>query len=139
MTPAPDAQDKPFRVDEATIDELHTAIKSGRTTCLAVVQQYIDRVRAYNGVASLLVTEDGNPIPAMNGAVRALAPLRFPTETVKASVVLPDLHKYRGPALEFGRMEATASDPSVPQQYGMVVGKPNAGQVNALGDAQHSR
>ena len=27
MTPAPDAQDKPFRVDEATIDELHTAIK----------------------------------------------------------------------------------------------------------------
>jgi hypothetical protein len=88
VTPAPDAQDKPFRVDEATIDELHTAIKSGRTTCLAVVQQYIDRVRAYNGVASLLVTEDGNPIPAMNGAVRALAPLRFPTETVKASVVL---------------------------------------------------
>jgi amidase len=132
VTPAPDAQDKPFRVDEATIDELHTAIKSGRTTCLAVVRQYIDRVRAYNGVASLLVTEDGNPIPAMNGAVRALAPLPFPTETVKASVVLPDLHKYRGPALEFGRMEATASDPSVPQQYGMIVGRPNAGQVNAL-------
>jgi Asp-tRNA(Asn)/Glu-tRNA(Gln) amidotransferase A subunit family amidase len=133
VTPAPDAQDKPFRVDEATIDDLHTAIKSGRTTCLAVVQQYINRVRAYNGVASLLVTEDGNPIPAMNGAVRALAPLRFPTETVKASGVLPDLHKYRGPALEFGRMEATASDPSVQQQYGMIVGKLNAGQVNALG------
>jgi amidase len=132
LTPTPDAQDKPFRVDEATIDELHAAIKSGRTTCVAVVQQYIDRVRAYNGVASLLVTEDGNPIPAMKGAVRAMAPLRFPTETVKASVVLPDLHKYRGPALEFGRMEATASDPSVPQQYGMIVGRPNAGQVNAL-------
>jgi amidase len=132
VTPAPETQDKPFRVDEATFDELHTAIKSGRTTCLAIVQQYIDRVRAYNGVASLLVTEEGNPIPAVNGAVRGLAPLRFPTETVKASVVLPDLHKYRGPALEFGRMEATASDPSVPQQYGMIVGKPNAGQVNAL-------
>ena len=132
MTPAPDARDRPFRVDEATIDELHAAIKSGRTTCVAVVQQYIDRVRAYNGVASLLVTEDGNPIPAMNGTVRALGPLRFPTETVKASVVLPDLHKYRGPALEFGRMEATASDPSAQQQYGMIVGKPNAGQVNAL-------
>jgi len=133
VTPAPDAQDKPFRVDEATIAELHTAIKSGRTTCLAVVQQYIDRVRVYNGVASLLVTEDGNPIPAMNGAVRALAPVRFPTETIKASVVLPDLHKYKGAPLEFGRMEATASDPSVQQQYGMIVGKPNAGQVNALG------
>jgi hypothetical protein len=64
--------------------------------------------------------------------VRALAPLRFPTETVKASTVLPDLHKYQGPPLEFGRMEATASDPAVPQQYGMIVGKPNAGQLNAL-------
>ena len=30
-------------------------------------------------------------------------------------------------------MEATASDPSVHQQYGMIVGIPNAGQVNALG------
>ncbi len=132
MTPAPDTRDKPFRVDETTIDELHAAIRSGRTTCVAVVQQYIDRVRAYNGVASLLVTEDGGPVPAVKGAVRALAPLRFPTETVKASTVLPDLHKYKGPALEFGRMEATASDPSVPQQYGMIIGQPNAGQVNAL-------
>ena len=132
MTGKPGAQDKPVRLDEATIEELHAAIKSGRTTCVAVVQHYIDRVRAYNGVASLLVTEDGLPVPEARGAVRALAPLRFPTETVKASTVLPDLHKYNGPALEFGRMEATASDPSVQQQYGMIVGKPNAGQVNAL-------
>src|SRR6185312_7813734 len=44
----------------------------------------------------------------------------------------PDLDKYRGPPLEFGRMEATASDPSVQQQYGMIVGKPDAGQLNAL-------
>ncbi len=38
----------------------------------------------------------------------------------------------RATPLEFGRMEATASDPSVQQQYGMIVGIPNAGQVNAL-------
>jgi len=132
VTAEPDAQDKPFRLDEATIAELHAAIKWGRTTCVAVVQHYIDRVRAYNGVASVLVTQDGLPIPEAKGAVRALAPLRFPTETVKASTVLPDLHKYQGPPLEFGRMEATASDPAVQQQYGMIVGKPNAGQVNAL-------
>jgi len=132
VTPEPSAWEAPFRVEEATIDELHAAIKSGRTTCVAVVQQYLERVRAYNGVASLLVTEDGGPVPAATGAVRAMAPLRFPTETVKASTVLPDLHKYQGPALEFGRMEATASDPSVQQQYGMIVGKPNAGQLNAL-------
>src|SRR5580698_10618050 len=30
-------------------------------------------------------------------------------------------------------MEPTASDPSVQQQFGMIVGIPNAGQVNALG------
>ena len=132
MTPAADTQDKPFRLDEATIDELHAAIKSGRTTCVEVVQRYIDRVRAYNGVASLLVTEDGLPVPEARGAVRAMAPLRFPTETVKASTLLPDVHKYKGPALEYGRMEATASDPEVVQQYGMIIGKPNAGQVNAL-------
>jgi Asp-tRNA(Asn)/Glu-tRNA(Gln) amidotransferase A subunit family amidase len=29
-------------------------------------------------------------------------------------------------------MEATASDPAVQQQYGMITGKPNAGQLNAL-------
>ena len=132
MTSEPSAGEAPFCVEETTIDELHAAIKSGRTTCVAVVQQYLERVRAYNGVASLLVTDDGGPVPAATGAMRAMAPLRFPTETVKASTLLPDLHKYQGPALELGRMEATASDPSVQQQYGMIVGKPNAGQLNAL-------
>jgi hypothetical protein len=94
----PGAPDERFRLHEATIEELHVAIKAGRTTCVAVVQGYVERVRAYNGVASLLVTEDGLPVPEVKGAVRALAPLRFPTETVKASTVLPDLHKYHIPA-----------------------------------------
>jgi hypothetical protein len=65
--------------------------------------------------------------------VRAGAPLRFPIETAKASTILPELDRYKGPTLEFGRMESTASDPFVKQQYGMIVGIPNAGQVNALG------
>ena len=59
--------------------------------------------------------------------------MKFPTQTVKASTLLPDLDKYEGPPIEFGRMEPTASDPTVQQQYGMTVGIPNAGQVNALG------
>jgi Asp-tRNA(Asn)/Glu-tRNA(Gln) amidotransferase A subunit family amidase len=58
--------------------------------------------------------------------------LRFPTETVPASAILPDLDQYRGPPLEFGRMEPTASDPSVEQQYGMIAGVANGGQLNAL-------
>jgi hypothetical protein len=116
------SDDEPFALEEATIDQLHEAIRAGRTTCVAVVQHYLDRVRAYNGVASLLVTENGAPIPEAVGTVRGMAPLRFPAETVAASKILPDLDEYKGPPLEFGRMEPTASDPSVQQQYGMITG-----------------
>ena len=126
------AKNTRFDLDEATIAGLHAAIRSGLTTCVAVVEQYINRARAFNGVASFLMTADGRPVPATIGAVRAQSALRFPTETVKAAEVFPDLDQYRGPPLEFGRMEATASDPAVMQQFGMITGKPNAGQVNAL-------
>ena len=124
--------DTPFRLEEATIGEMQAAIKAGQITVVDVVQQYIDRARAYNGVASMLVTDDGMPVPEVPGVVRAGAPIEFPTETVKASEILPDLDKYKGPPLEFGRMEATASDPQVQQQFGMIAGIPSAGQVNAL-------
>ena len=106
---------------------------AGRRPAPAVVRHYIERARAYNGVSNMLVTQDGAPVPEATGAVRAMAPIRFPTQTVKASAILPDLDKYKGPPLEYGRMEPTASDPAVQQQFGMIVGIPNAGQVNALG------
>src|SRR3954449_10118607 len=79
-------------------------ITAGATTCVAVVQAYIARVRAYNGVASALVTADGAPVAPASGTVRAGKALRFPTETVKASTVLPKLDQYTGPPLEYGRM-----------------------------------
>ena len=122
----------PFQSEEATIAQLHEAIRSGETTCVKVVEHYLARVRSFNGVASRLVTADGADISAAQGAVRGGASLQFPTKTVAAAEILPDLDKYRGPPLEFGRMEATASDPSVQQQYGMVAGIPNGTQVNAL-------
>src|SRR5262250_3120144 len=121
-----------FRLEEATIDDLHAAIRAGEITCVQVVQHYLDRARAYNGVASVMVTEDGMPVSQARGAVRAGAPLVFPTETVAARTLFPDLDEYRGVPLELGRMEATASDPTVQQQHGMIVGIPDAGQVNAL-------
>jgi Asp-tRNA(Asn)/Glu-tRNA(Gln) amidotransferase A subunit family amidase len=37
------AEDEPFRLEEATIDGLHEAIKAERTTCVAVVRHYIER------------------------------------------------------------------------------------------------
>ncbi len=121
-----------FHVEEATIADLHAAIRGGRTSCVDVIGQYIARARAYNGPSSMLMTRDGKPVAAVPGTVRAGAPLQFPTDTVPASQLLPALDQYQGPPLEFGRMEATASDPSVHQQFGMIVGIPNAGRVNAL-------
>jgi Asp-tRNA(Asn)/Glu-tRNA(Gln) amidotransferase A subunit family amidase len=121
-----------FQLEEATIGQLHDAIKRGEVTVVQIVQRYIARCRAFNGVASMLVTEDGAEVPHAPGAVRAGAPLAFPTQTVPVRSYVPDYDRYQGVPLEFGRMESTASDPAVMQQYGMIVGIPNAGQVNAL-------
>ncbi len=121
-----------FQVEEATVTSIHAAIQSGETTCQQVVQAYIDRAKAYNGVCTALVTQDGAKVASVKGYVRAGKALTFPTRTVKASTLFPDLDQYRGLPLEYGRMEKTVSDPSVSTQMGMRVGLPDAGQVNAL-------
>lgn len=121
-----------FRVEEATIDDLHKAIQEGRTSCVKVVEQYLARARQYNGPSSMLVTKDGAMVPKSSGMIRTGEKIQFDSTTIGANALFPDLEKYEGPPLEFGRMESTASDPQVMQQFGMIVGKPNAGQVNAL-------
>jgi amidase len=121
-----------FEVEEATIASIHAAITSGQTTCRGVVQAYVDRAKAYNGVCTTLLTSDGADVAPTTGYVRAGAPLTFPTRTVKASSILPDLDQYRGLPLDYGRMERTVSDPGVTAQMGMRLGMPNAGQLNAL-------
>jgi Asp-tRNA(Asn)/Glu-tRNA(Gln) amidotransferase A subunit family amidase len=130
--PAPGAAQEAFHLQEATIPDIHRAIQSGEATCQSLVQAYINRAKAYNGVCTQVVTKEGNPIAPAAGAVRAGVPTKFPTSTVPASKILPDLNQYAGPPIEFGRMEPTISDPTVQQQFGMRVGIPNAGQLNAL-------
>lgn len=122
----------PFFVFEASIGDLHRAICAGQTTCVAVVTQYLERVRAFNGPTGLLVTRDGAVLPSVPGTVRAGSGLKFPQRSVDASSVFPQLSDYVGPPLEFGEMRPTASDPGVYQQFGMMVGDPDSGQVNAL-------
>lgn len=121
-----------FHLEEATIEDIHGAIKSGEITCKGLVEAYMARVQAYNGVCAQLVTPNGASIPAARGIFRAGAPLKFPIKTSSASSLLPNLNQYSGLPLDFGRMETTASDVSVKQQYGMVVGIPKAGQLNAF-------
>jgi Asp-tRNA(Asn)/Glu-tRNA(Gln) amidotransferase A subunit family amidase len=121
-----------FRIEETTIEGIQGAIQSGATTCQDVVKAYIARAQAYNGICTNLVTADGNTVHPGVGAVRGGTTLKFPAQTRAASSVLPNLDQYAGPPLDYGRMEATASDPSVQQQYGMVVGRKDAGAINAL-------
>lgn len=121
-----------FEVVEASIADSQSAIVSGTASCRDIVQAYVDRARAYNGVCTALVTPDGKPIAAATGYVRAGKPLLFPTTTVKAATIFPDLGRYQGLPLEYGRMDATVSDPTAMAQTGMRVGIADAGQVNAL-------
>jgi amidase len=39
---------KPFQLDEATISDVHAAYKSGTLTSVKLVQDYLDRIRAYD-------------------------------------------------------------------------------------------
>ena len=112
--------------------DVHRAIQQGETTCKGIVQAYIERARAYNGSCTQLVTRDGASIAARAGAVRAGLATSFPSSTTAIGSVLPGFDEYAGPPIDFGRLEATISDPTVYQQYGMVVGIHNAGQINAL-------
>src|SRR5262245_2854435 len=89
-----------FQIDEASIVDIHTAIKSGQTTCRAIVQSYIERAKAYNGICTALVTADGVPIPATSGAIRAGAPTKFPTTTVPVTSLFPAYADYAGLPLE---------------------------------------
>jgi Asp-tRNA(Asn)/Glu-tRNA(Gln) amidotransferase A subunit family amidase len=126
------AQNDSFQVEEATIADMHHAIQAGATTCKETIQAYVDRARAYNGMCTKLVTQEGARVAPGKGTVRAGVPLKFPSSTVPITKVLPNFAQYKGLPIEYGRMESTQSDPSVQQQYGMVVGVPDAGQINAL-------
>lgn len=121
-----------FQIEESSLESVQAAIKRGDTTCRGVVQAYVERARAYNGICTELVTADGASVKPGPGTVRAGAPLVFPEKTVAISEILPSFAEYAGLPIEFGRMEPTQSDPTVQQQYGMVVGMKNAGQINAL-------
>jgi Asp-tRNA(Asn)/Glu-tRNA(Gln) amidotransferase A subunit family amidase len=127
-----DLSGPPFKLIEATIDDIQRAIRRGEITCKALVEAYLARVAAYNGPCTQLVTADGAPIPPAQGYVRSGARIAYPTETFPISSVLPNLEQYVGPPIDFGHMEPSVSEPTALQQIGLVTGIPDAGQVNAL-------
>ena len=54
------AQETPFQFHlmEATIPDVHRAIREGQITCSGLVEAYIKRANAYNGTCNRLVTEE---------------------------------------------------------------------------------
>ena len=56
------------------------------------MQAYVDRDRAYNGICTQLVTEDGWPITPGAGAVRTGAPLVFPSTMALVSTEADERH-----------------------------------------------
>src|SRR3954451_5924254 len=121
------AQEAPFQFHlmEATIPDVHRAIREGQITCSGLVEAYIKRANAYNGTCNRLITEENVSDVLPNYSEYKSA--------VEATANLRDSDPDKTLPMEFGRMEATSSDPAVPQQYGMTVGIPNAAQVRALG------
>jgi amidase len=116
--------DGKFHLEEATIDQVHAAIKSGQISCQGLVQAYINRAKAYNGLGTQLVTED-------------MAPGIFPhydeyKAAVAATVDLEPGDPKKTVPLEFGRWEPTATDPTVKEQYGWIEGVPNSPRTSGL-------
>ena len=126
------AADKAFHLQETSIEQIHAGIRSGEVSCKQIVEAYVARSKAYNGVCTALVTADGAKAKSVLGTIRGGAAIKFPTKTVAFSSLVPDFSKYKGDAPDYGHMEATMSDPSVFQQYGMVAGIPNAKQISGL-------
>lgn len=62
------AQAKQFRLPEATIADIHAAMKSGNLTCRTLVQQYLNRIEAYDKKGPAL-----NSIIMMNPKALAMA------------------------------------------------------------------
>jgi amidase len=121
-----------FHLEEATIASTQKAIQDGKITCQGVVKAYINRIKAYNGTCTALVTADGKPIKPAPGRILGGSPVKYPTQTVKAATFIPDLDQYKGLPIEYGHMEPTLSNPSVQQEWGMRAGIPEAGGVDAI-------
>ena len=122
-----------FQLEEATIDDVHRAIKEGQITCQGVVQAYLNRARAYNGVASTgRSTEDDGAASTCPTTASTRPPSRRPRRC-------QDGDPKKTPPIEFGRMEPTASDPGGAAAVRHGRRHPQRRAAARAGHAQHPR
>ncbi|HSM35793.1 MAG TPA: amidase family protein [Longimicrobiales bacterium] len=88
--PAPPPE--PFDVVEATIAGIQEAIHDGRTTCVAVVQAYLDRIEAYDSVRGIHAITEVNPaaLDRASELDRELAEGRDPGPLFCAPILVKD-------------------------------------------------
>src|SRR5436190_15458182 len=91
----------PFHLMEATIPDVHRAIREGQITCRGLVEAYLNRAKAYNGTCNRLVTEDMASTFLPNYSEYQAA--------VASSAERRDGDPAKTPPIEFGRMEPTSS------------------------------
>ena len=93
------AHEARFRLEEATIDDLHRAIRAGETTCVAVVAAlHRARARLQRRRAACSSPRTARRSPRRPARCAARSPLRFPTQTVKASTHPARSRQVPGPA-----------------------------------------
>jgi hypothetical protein len=110
QTPATSTRATSFHLLEATIDDVHTALRSGRTTCRELVELYLKRVAAYDKLGPRL-----NAVQAINpGALQEADRLDV---AFKASGPVGALHCI--PVLVKDQLETT----DMPTTYGSAVFK----------------
>lgn len=63
IPPLPKPKGTPFKLIEATIDDIHKAIETKKITCTQLVTLYLNRIAAYSGACTAYVDADGNPKP----------------------------------------------------------------------------
>lgn len=118
QTPAASATPPAFHLLEATIDDVHRAMRSGRTTCRQLVELYLKRVDAYNQSGPAL-----NAVQAVNP--RALQDADRLDAAFKASGPVGALHCI--PVLVKDQLETT----DMPTTYGSAVFKDFVPQKDA--------
>ena len=79
MTAQPSQQSRPFRLEEATIEELHAAIRRGRRPASRSCSTTSTACAPTTGSPACSSPKTAPRSPKRPGAVRAQAPLRFPT------------------------------------------------------------
>src|SRR5438876_12194606 len=91
------AQAPKFRIEEATIEDIQSAIMRGELTSTRVVQLYLNRIRAYNGTC--VRQPDGvlgaGPITPIKNAHQLNALMTLNLRPTKRQTLGFDLHKAR--------------------------------------------